>query len=311
MDSALLHTPDGRYICSAQELCEWDPDIVAAAATARRFTCTGCLAHQFPKAYVRPARRQPHFSLYGGGGHTPDCLLELSKAALKRADRDADTADPTTVLHPVKLADTPAESVTATGSLEDLVVAGKGLSTRSSGIGSDPDSAPRPIRSRLIRAFADAHLDMNRAQRVQAEIDLPGIDARYYQFAFRRLPQWNVEGLSWPRRVFYAQLRWTADIEDTGSEYRIMLHAGSGYDKSSKRFDRPWTLVAHHDGWTSKGRRLFLDEFETAISQARNEALEPWCFALGEQSQDSAAEIHVSIRQHIAFMPVNKDRAPA
>lgn len=310
MDSALLHTPDGPYICSAQELCEWDPITVDAATQARRFTCTGCPTHLFPKAYVRPAKRQAHFSLYGDGRHTSDCLLELYKAVLKRkANRDADDADPTAVRHPVKLASIPAESTTPACDLEELALAGDRFSTRSSDVDTASSTAPRPLRSRLIRAFADAYLDMNRAQRLQAEIDLPGVtDALHYQYAFRRL--WSIERLR-SRRVFYTQLRWTTDIDDTGTAYRITLNAGDGYNEDSKRFERPWTLVAHHDQWTAKGRSLFLDEYKTAVNQARNDKLKPWVFTLAEQGPDDLAELHVSVRQHIAFIPLSRDRSPS
>lgn len=80
--------------------------------------------------------------------------------------------------------------------------------------------------ARSIRPFAAAFLQMDADQRRQAPIELPGVDdAHKYQYAFKRLPPWEIVHLP-HRRVFYGPLRWTGRIIDRDGVFRIELYAG-------------------------------------------------------------------------------------
>lgn len=116
-------------------------------------------------------------------------------------------------------------------------------------------------------------------------------DADRYAFAFKRLPQWTIARLEYPRRVFYGQLAGTlARVSDTGGEFRIPLHAGE-WDSDQKRFARTWELRLDHSAWSRRGRAALLNELECAVAQARDEGKQPWFFALASQHPNELAAI--------------------
>lgn len=86
---------------------------------------------------------------------------------------------------------------------------------------------------------------MSAEERRGSPIELPGVNADRYQFAFKGLPRRDIVRLP-HRRVLHAQLRWTGQISDVDGIYRVELYAGEGYDPDSRRFTRPWTLVVDH-----------------------------------------------------------------
>lgn len=220
----------------------------------------------------------------------------------------ADDSAPTRTPYPVHLTEPPTEYKTRTDDPRIPASSDRRASTAGSRTGSDAAQSSAP-NARLIRTFANAYLDMNKAQRVGARIMLPGItDADRYQYAFRRIPQWNIDRLTSPR-VFYAQLRWTANLDDIGNEYRVTLNAGH-FDNAARIFDRPWVLAVPYSDWTIKAHNLFRAEFDDCVNHARLEGLQPWVFALAKQSDDDTAVLQVRIRQHMAFMPLSGDRAP-
>lgn len=128
---------------------------------------------------------------------------------------------------PTKLVDEPVErKIRADG--DDLAPAQdqrrSSQATNPSRRSGGPCSRTGPATS--IRTFAAAFLRMAKEQRAHAPIDLPGVaDADRYRYAFKRIPQWSIEPLRSPR-VFYAQLRWTAELDDGGTSYSVQLHAG-------------------------------------------------------------------------------------
>jgi hypothetical protein len=150
---------------------------------------------------------------------------------------------------------------------------------------------------------------MNKEQRRRASIELPGVtDADRYVYAFKRLPQWTIARLDHPRRVFYGQLRWTAAVDDTGSEFRIPLHAGE-WDSNQKRFARMWELRVDHSEWSSRGRTAFLNELESAVAQARDEGKQPWFFALANQRPGEPGVIETNDRRWATFLPLTVEAA--
>ncbi|MGB8407134.1 MAG: hypothetical protein WCE30_24045 [Mycobacterium sp.] len=152
-----------------------------------------------------------------------------------------------------------------------------------------------------IRPFADEFQSMTKVERSHAPIELPGVDAQWYAYAFRRLPANEIAVLRF-RRVFYAQLRWTGDVLDVDGHYRVELFAGGDYDTSSRRHKHPWTLVVDHREWTPKQRRLFLDEFESVTQDAKTKNLVPMAFALANQNPINLAELQVTRASHVAFI---------
>ncbi|ROZ87997.1 hypothetical protein EEB19_22555 [Gordonia sp. OPL2] len=143
---------------------------------------------------------------------------------------------------------------------------------------------------------------MTETERRTTPIELPGItDADRYQFAFKQLPQWRIERLKWPRRIFHGPLRYTGQIDRTEEALHIELHAGGGYDTTTKRFSTPWTLVIAAAALTPRQLANVLEEFEGVANTARENRLSPHVFALATQDPAAPHQLTVTDRAHVAF----------
>ena len=307
MDAARIGGTDPPVQIVAQELRAWDPDEVAATD----FCCIGCPERLIPKAFGLNKKVQAYFSLHQHHQHDSGCPEGSTGVGGRSGDRAAVDGVPAGVAWPTTLIAAPAERPTVTPS-DALRTPRDGRRTtgRTAGGGTRGHGKPSVTHAYSIGAFAHAFLRMDVEQRQQALINLPEVDADRYQFAFKRLPQWRIERLAFPRRVFYGQLRWTARIEDTGTEYRLTLHAGE-WDSEAQRFQRNWELRVDHTEWTARGRAAFLDELESAINQARDQDKQPWFFALATQRPDLPSVIVAHDRRHVAFLPLDATSAPA
>lgn len=310
MDTAAIEGAAPPVHVAAQELRGWDP----AEVKATEFRCTSCSARVFAKAFELNKQVQAHFSLYQHGEHDAGCPEGPVVVAATTGDDAAAGTLPTAVAWPTRLVEAPAERKMVDPAADLPKAADQRVSTR--GEANTGVAGRRPsqsARAYSIRPFAHAFLRMDVEQRRHTPIELPGVgDADRYQFAFKRLPQWSIERLARGRRVFYGQLRFTANVEDTGSEYRIALHAGE-WDSEQKKFSRCWELRVEHTGWTQRARTVFLDELESAVNQARAEKdgkKQPWVFALATQNPGVPGVIETSERRHVAFLPLDPEAAP-
>lgn len=308
MDTARIKGSEPPVHIAAQELRGWPPEVVKAT----EFSCIGCAADVHPKAYEMNRRVQAHFSLYADRpAHDAGCPEGPLPAATDRSSDDAADDLPTVVFWPTRLIETPVQRKVVDADDALAGAADRRTSTRSvhasagGGVGRPSESA----RAYSIRPFAHAFSRMDKQQRRRARIELPGVmDADRYAFAFKRLPQWTITRLDHPRRVFYGQLRWTAEVNDTGSEFRIPLHAGE-WDSDQKRFARTWELRVDHGAWSRRGRAAFRNELESAVTQARDEGKQPWFFALASQHPSEPAAIETSDRGWVAFFPLTAEAA--
>jgi hypothetical protein len=296
MDTAVITDSRPRTVVSAQELRSWSAEEVAPT----EFNCCGCQVRMNPKA-VRPGMKvQAHFATWQNRTHLNCRLTDEVAAPDGILDRDAN--HPRGVLWPNNLIERRPRKVKGhDGSLDD------GPDRRRTSRPSTPDTtSSRGVSTSTvaysIRSFASAYLAMTGAERRATPITLPGVtDADRYQYAFKRLPQWNIEELG-RRRVFHGPLRFTGHIERTDSSVRIELHAGA-YERSSHRFTSPWTLVVDAAAMTSGQQSNLQNEFEGVASAAREGGLAPHVFALAEQNPAVLSELIVARRAYIAFLP--------
>lgn len=296
MDTAVIVGTDPPVMKSAQELRGWTPEALAATT----FRCPGCRETVLPKS-LRPTNRvQAHYATVQNGKHI-GCGLFTDVAAKASATAGQPSAQ-RVVLRPTRLVDDPERKVSgeqgsALPDSDDRRRTSRPTSTIRPGSNKPSGSAV----AHSIRPFADAFQRMSKEERRQAPIELPGVDAQRYLFAFKRLPSKEITAL--PHcRVFYAQLRWTGDVLDVDGQYRVELFAGAAYDTSSRRYQHPWTLVVDHRAWTPKQRRLFRDEFESVANDAREKQLVPMAFAIANQSSVNLADLEVARASHVAFI---------
>ncbi|WP_006244004.1 hypothetical protein [Mycolicibacterium tusciae] len=306
MDTARIKGVEPPIHIAAQELRAWRPDEVKAT----EFSCIGCTADVHPKAYEMNRRVQAHFSLYRfRSPHDAGCSEGPLAAAATSSSDEADNEIPTVACWPTRLVETPMQRKVVDPDAALPAAVDRRNSTRSVGVGKGGGGRPSAsARAYSIRPFAHAFSRMNRGQREREPIVLPGVDANRYAFAFKRLPQWTIEPLKYPLRVFYGQLRWAADVDDTGSEFRIPLHAGE-WDSEQKRFARTWELRVDHTGWATRARAAFLNELESAKNQARDEGKQPWFFALTAQRRGEPGVIETGDRRLVAFFPLTDAEA--
>lgn len=301
MDTARIEGGDPPVHVAAQELRAWGPEEVAATA----FTCVGCAERLIPKAFGLNKKVQAYFSLRQNRHHEPGCPTEAGGAAGEGTVADGLTAG----YWPTRLIAAPTDRPTAAPSVDLPDVRVRSGAAGAVGGESGTRRSSSSTRAYSVGPFVHAYLSMDVEQRKAAPISLPGVDADRYQYAFKRLPQWSIERLAFPRRVFYGQLRWTARIEDTGTEYRLSLHAGE-WDDDTKRFHRSWELRVDHTDWTARGRAAFGDELESAINQARDQDRQPWFFALATQHPDLPGVLTTGDHRHVAFLPLDAAHAP-
>lgn len=298
VDSAVIDGTDPAVVVSAQELRAWTDAEVEAAT----FRCCGCTVEMYPKAH-RPDRRvQAHFATKPLRQHVNCTLVEDTAAAGGVIAGGPPGRLP--VLRPTRLVES-----------EDRKISGEPAASLSPSTDRRrtslvPVSATGDVRrrtsgsaiARSIRPFAAAFLEMSAEERRGSPIELPGVNADRYQFAFKGLPRRDIVRLP-HRRVLHAQLRWTGQISDVDGIYRVELYAGEGYDPDSRRFTRPWTLVVDHRDWTSGQRNHFRDEFASVSGAARDHGLTPWAFALADQNPAELTELTLTRRAYVAFLP--------
>lgn len=302
MESAHIAGTDPPEIVTAHELRLWSE----ARVEATRFECTQCTAELTPVSFRPHNVRQPHFRTLRDIEHDPACSLaksgrndaghqeqhrtEPNKGGLRRLTR-----------FPVKLVDTSETSVAAGATTPGPSRAsGQHASNQSARNRRSRLQSRRPASSRSLRAFADAHWQMTIDERMKAPIELPGINADNYHFAFRGLPPDGIEELKFAR-VFYADIRYTAELHETDSIFTVELFAGE-YDPSKRRYKRPWTIVVDHSEWTERQRSDFRTEFKAATREGRRTKSAPRGYALAQQDPDSPEVLHVSRRHLITVL---------
>ncbi|MEU9808563.1 hypothetical protein [Mycobacterium sp. NPDC050853] len=303
MDTARVRGGDPTKQVAAQLLRSWDPKVVAAT----QFYCWSCPVRVFPKAYEPKRRVQAYFSLYDGEPHAPDCEGVTPVAAANESGGLAVGAVPTEVYWPSRLLDRPAERTVLDEDGGLAPAQDRRHSTRSSTAGGSGSALSRSGRVYSILPFAVAFWQMSRSQREQAHIDLPAItDADRYAYAFKQLPTWEVLTLKYPRRVFYAKLRWTSPLDDDGRAFKVALHAGD-WDADTKIFHQQWQFRVDHTQWTPQARSKFRKEIDRAVQIAREKHWVPWVFALATQSRMQPWICEVDQRAHIAVIAVDAD----
>ena len=288
MDNAVIVGTDPAEVVSAQQLRAWSPADVEAVS----FRCCGCAAPVFPKAFKPNRRTQAHFATMPGTTHVDCDLMRETAAATLEATGSASCRGP--VVRPTRLVITterkkradPAPGLPASSDLRPT--------SRPAAPTTPRDTPSTSAVARSIRPFAAAYMAMTRDEARSVPIDLPGIHANRYQYAFRRI-RGPIEPLQ-HRRVFHGPLRWTGQIHDTAGTFRFELFAGENYNAHRKRFDIPWTLVVDHTNWTPRQRAGLVDEFHAVTTDANGHGGVPWAFALADQNPIAPNELHTAHR---------------
>lgn len=301
MESARIAETDPPEIVTAHELRLWSE----ARVEATRFECTQCTVALTAASFHPHNVVQPHFRTRPGAEHDPKCPWARSgrrnEDLQNQNERDHDVGGLRHLSgYPVKLVEPSEETNTGGAATSGHMPAGARTSAQSVRNKRSHLQSRKPATSQYLRTFADAHWRMTLDERQKAPIDLPGINADTYHFAFRGLPRYEIEELKYAR-VFYADIRYTAELHETATTFEVELFAGE-YDSDTRRHARPWKVVVDHTEWTDQQRNDFRTEFTAATRDARRTKEAPRCYALAQQDADSLETLQVSKRHLITVL---------
>ncbi|ATL69871.1 hypothetical protein [Nocardia terpenica] len=123
--------------------------------------------------------------------------------------------------------------------------------------------------------------------RADLSIDLPGVDADRYRYAFKRLDSYAIRDYPRPR-IFYSEVAWTAHPDYTDATATITLYAG-GRDRDTRaRVIKPYQVVIDWSAWDTRLRNALQREITTAQRQAREyggSSVRSWMFFLASQDR--------------------------
>ena len=300
METACISGSDPIEIVAAHELRTWSE----SAVDTTQFQCLHCSATLAPASFRPHNVVQPYFRTPPDVEHEVTCLLIKEIPAPTTAQRLRDLASQirsrtSHSKYPIKLLEpTEPRVAKSTEGVQTLVQRTQDSPSASSS--SKHVYSGRASTSRSLRAFADAHWSMVTEQRLEAPIDLPGIDSENYQYAFRRLKA--IQPLN-HSRVFYAPIRFTAELQETTTHFKIELFAGD-FDADSRQLTSSWNISVDHTAWAERQRADFRAEFNLAIRAARENrgSTTPRCYALARQDPRHQEVLHVDKRHLITII---------
>lgn len=257
---------------------------------AATFLCAGCWVP------VRPwnmdsIKMSPTFSVGRTGiVHEADCERK-SPQDNSLSSRDSKTSLEGTrsgIPHRLVLVDRTVAAKNASGEGEgdsDVDVDNRRRSRSGGGSArSVPGGRSRDAHT-LGRVVDNWNYLATQSAREAQSLRIPGVDAKNYRFAFRRISVWNDEIPALAARVFYAELRWTEPLSEDGDLLTITLLP------KQPRSRKPLlcTLTIDRAGWPTGRRNALQRELDWAYTHARKS----W-----RVDKSSALQVFVIAQQH-------------
>ncbi|MGW4244938.1 hypothetical protein [Nocardia sp. NPDC004722] len=275
-------------------------ELVYTGATGP-FECIGCTASMDAVA-VGSTKVMPHFRVRRPG-HEPTCNVGGDAVPVKptdpledaRSERLGGVAIPYRLVRP-----TVREEVDPDSGTEP-----QQRSTRGPADPSDSEEKPglREATTSTIRPFCRTYIQYPNL-RSRLRINIPEIEADFYQFAFKRLEQDKI--VAHPqRRIFYAQVAWRTEPDFTADAAEITLYAGERDPERPARVSRGYRVVIDWSSWNPKTRSALRREIAAARRDARDQAgtaVKTWLFFLGTQDPSDDAILRVNHHSDYVFL---------
>ena len=309
MDTARINVIPELGCIMADDLVNLDRDWVESVRAHLVCETDGCAARVIAVLGRTPLlrRRTPHFRTHPDAVHVPEC--PYADIVVESTSNGGDPENPLTGQHsyPSRLVPLTERTVTApTG--DDTIDSTRGgpTSRRTRGNGSAAvDHHTRGI-ARTIRPLCRAFIAHPHHRRDML-IDIPGVEATHYQFAFKRLRDTHQPlPRERYRRVFYAPLRIFDRPDETDDRTVVTLHAGRR-DPAANRITEPYRLVIDHTGWTDSRIRTLRRDLRDARDDAEDDYLnqaasKTWAFFIGSQDASDPSAFLVDTPGHICFI---------
>jgi hypothetical protein len=116
----------------------------------------------------------------------------------------------------------------------------------------------------------------------EAILNVPGIDAKCYQYAFKRIKAGKQEGKV---RIFYAPIRWNTPPVENDKFYDLFLHVGI-WDNIQGKYNPMCHVQVQWETWSQQKKSYVKDEVEYLRNEMRNKNVRAWCFFMGTQDFD-------------------------
>jgi len=280
-----------------------------------RYECVGCgcpataaaLDSERVRPYFRAGKEHPHLR---GCPIAGDPTLVRSDGPLEpaRTERAAGTR------YPCRLVRATAHELVDPTATDDPERQSSRSDSRSGESGGNEQL--REATAATIRPFCRTFIRYPDS-RVDLRIQIPGIDAEYYQYAFRRLDFDKI--VVYPRsRIFYAEVAWSTAPEFTDAAAVVSLYAGERDPQLRARVLRPYRVIIDWSGWNQRLRSALRREIASARREAREHSgsdAKSWFFFLSEPNRDDPEVFRLDHYSDYAFVtahlsyPVKKPEA--
>jgi hypothetical protein len=110
-------------------------------------------------------------------------------------------------------------------------------------------------------------------------LNVPGIDAKCYQYAFKRIKAGKQEDRA---RIFYAPIRWSTEPVENDKSYDLFLHVGV-WDNIQRKYNPMCRVQIQWEAWSQQKKNYIKYEIEYYRNEALNKNVQAWCFFIGEQ----------------------------
>lgn len=266
------------------------------------FECAGCRC-QVTVVALQSSVVSTHFRTPKGQTHQRGCSVvgppfevpDGGDPAIAQTQRHPGPAFPSRL---VRTAEREVADETTTDPSERQRSHGRNRAGESVGGDESREVVVATIR-RFARTFAD-----HPGLRAELRINIPEIDAAYYQFAFKRLASYSIASYT-RTRIFYAEIAWRIAPKFSTTAAVVTLYAGDRDPANRARVVRPYTVDIDWSGWNQRRRSALRDEIATAqidAHEASKAGNKSWMFFLATPDPGNPGTFRIDHYSNYAFI---------
>jgi hypothetical protein len=269
------------------------------------YICEGCTVQVFPASYEKGKnRKRPYFTLGPVNEHVGDCYVKGEKMVIGRAKGERVGAPEGFPLpFPSKLT-LAAECVVAPRGIEQPEEPA-GFRTASR---ARPGDKPRGYHGHTVRTIRPACRAFIRFphDRESLPFQIPGVPGDTYAKVFWYLGSKAPKRFKAPRHLYYAAIRWKADLVVEEACCEVTLNAGE-WSEEKREYKTLSRVRIDWARWAEPLRNSFVREFEATRDEAAEEArkgssTKGWVFFVGTQDSTDLGLFHIEDRRLICCL---------
>ncbi|AXE91057.1 hypothetical protein [Paraburkholderia terricola] len=277
-----------RKIVEAEDL--WEIELTGGV-DKDRYACIGCEAKLWPMSYKPENIPRPYFQMRDPTTHKADCDVEKQVEWIRRGKTKRLTNQETgfparypsrLVLRTPRL--TGAPDIDATDITPAPTATSGGQTRPPADNRTERQTEANTIRP-ICRSFINFPYDRDRV------LEIPGVEAKTYLTAFRKL-KWDTLAQLGEPKLFYAELAWSAPIR-TDDHLEVTLSAGEWGDSKAPQW--PFRVRVDWRNWSKTRRTVVAKEIDATRKEGPRDSKEKgYLFFIGAQDRDDLTLIHVN-----------------